>query len=94
PAIIFHGTADRTVAPANAEQIAGKLEGVERRRVQEGGRQIEVTFGRSGDGHQVEIWAIDGAGHAWSGGHRGGTYTDPTGPSATSEMMRFFRRQG
>jgi poly(hydroxyalkanoate) depolymerase family esterase len=93
PAIVFHGSSDATVASVNAERITGPLTGTEERRVTEGGRQVTAVFGRSASGHQVERWIIEGAGHAWSGGSRAGSYTDPAGPDATSEMMRFFCRK-
>ncbi len=90
PAIIFHGSADATVAPVNAGRLAGQLDGTETRSGAGPGRRFDVLSGRNAEGRPVEVWRIDGAGHAWSGGDAGGSYTDPLGPDASSEMVRFF----
>jgi poly(3-hydroxybutyrate) depolymerase len=49
------------------------------------------TVQRDETGHpMLEHWELHGAGHAWSGGSAGSSYTEPRGPDATREMIRFF----
>ena len=40
----------------------------------------------------VEHHAVEGLGHAWSGGAAGGSHTDPRGPSASDAIWGFFAR--
>lgn len=95
--IVFHGSADPTVHPANADRIveaaaAGSrvIHSHESGRSR-GGRIWSRTTASTPDGTALtEEWRIEGAGHAWSGGAAAGSYTDPTGPDASEEMVRFF----
>ena len=101
PTIVFHGTRDRTVHPANAERIVEaardrRAESIELEEIRgvEGGRGYARTIARSADGAPVvEYWRIEGAGHAWSGGRHEGSFADPKGPNASAEMVRFFLAQ-
>jgi poly(hydroxyalkanoate) depolymerase family esterase len=38
----------------------------------------------------LEYWLVDGLGHAWSGGRKGGSYSDSVGPRAATLMWQFF----
>jgi poly(hydroxyalkanoate) depolymerase family esterase len=97
PAIVFHGERDTTVSAQNGDDVVaqavagtGLHRSVQARRP-EGGRDCTRTMFTDGSGRVVtEQWLIHGAGHAWSGGRAAGTYTDPLGPDATTEMLRFF----
>lgn len=90
PAIIFHGSADSTVAPVNAGRLAGPLERAVARSGDAAGRRYDVLSARNAAGHPVEVWRIEGGGHAWFGGDAAGSYADPQGPDASAEMVRFF----
>ncbi|MDO4682047.1 MAG: PHB depolymerase family esterase [Lautropia sp.] len=97
PTIVFHGSRDTTVHPDNAAHVmagaghAGHAESEQLRR--HGTRKVSRQLYRTPDGHTAgELWLIEGAGHAWSGGSSAGTHTDPQGPDASAEMWRFFQQ--
>jgi poly(hydroxyalkanoate) depolymerase family esterase len=94
--IVFHGDADRIVHPSNASRIIETQEKpgdkVERAKARSSASRAytrNVTLDKAGSA-VVEQWLIHGSGHAWSGGSPDGTYTDPHGPDASREMLRFF----
>ena len=99
PTIVFHADRDTTVHPSNGEYVlaqAGATAGdlrttVEHGQVPNGGRTFTRILHANDCGTAVlEQWTVHGGGHAWSGGSPEGSYTDPRGPDASREMLRFF----
>jgi len=99
PTIVFHADKDITVHPNNSDYVlaqasatAGKLvTTVEHGQVPNGGRTFTRIVHVNESGTAVlEQWTVHGGGHAWSGGSPEGSYTDPRGPDASREMLRFF----
>lgn len=103
PAIVFHGDQDRTVHPSNGVALivqtdatgvlrpgSGPPPRVETGRAPGGRRYTRSVHLDAAGRAQAEHWVVHGAGHAWSGGSAAGSYTDPKGPDASAEMLRFF----
>ncbi|HEX3140423.1 MAG TPA: PHB depolymerase family esterase [Rhizobacter sp.] len=92
PLIVFHGDHDVTVHPRNSELLlAGGVPSEVSSGVAEGGHGYVRSRFHDADGRLVaEHWLVQGSGHAWSGGSSAGSYTDPQGPDASREMLRFF----
>ncbi len=97
PTIVFHGDRDTTVNPVNGDQViaqskaAADLRTKVSRGESAGGMPYTRTVQADDSGRpMLEQWVLHGAGHAWSGGSASGSYTEPRGPDASREMMRFF----
>ena len=104
PTIIVHGDRDKTVHHSNGQRLArqylvnadsimpGGSDGGEAvRSHRRGERPYTHTTYRDDTGEAiVEYWLVHGGGHAWFGGDSNGSHTDPKGPDASQEMMRFF----
>ncbi|KXU84563.1 poly(3-hydroxyalkanoate) depolymerase [Caballeronia megalochromosomata] len=95
PLIVFHGDADATVHQANASELVRgfTMAGAASEPTSftdTGARKHTVRRMTSPEGVPAELWTVHGAPHAWSGGSSNGSYTDPVGPDASAEMVRFF----
>lgn len=102
PLLVFHGDGDPTVDHANAEclvetrlRCAGKHPRQYRTQTTTGqvhqGRHYTRTLFTDTEGRNaVEQWTVHQGGHAWAGGSPRGSYTDPLGPNASAELVRFF----
>jgi poly(hydroxyalkanoate) depolymerase family esterase len=105
PLIVFHGDRDATVAYGNAGSLIDQVVAaanpdsgpattptvvVSGGQVP-GGRAYTRTSYRGITGTTVaECWTVHQSGHGWSGGNPLASYTDPRGPSASAEFVRFF----
>jgi poly(hydroxyalkanoate) depolymerase family esterase len=97
PTIVFHGDRDSTVSPVNGDQViaqskaAAEFHPTIRHGHSAGGVNYTQTIQADSSGRPIlEQWVLHGVGHAWSGGSPAGSYTDPRGPDASREMLRFF----
>lgn len=94
--IIFQGADDRTVNPLNAGYMVAAEMGADAAPARVGrrcvrGRDYSRSFYTDSEGAvRIELWMIEGSGHAWSGGRAAGSYTDTKGPDASAQMVRFF----
>jgi poly(3-hydroxybutyrate) depolymerase len=106
PTIVFHGDGDMTVNVVNADHVlAPWVDANDGRDAMAGTDQrVTVERGQVPGGHAytrsiyhdpqgralMEKWIVHQMGHAWSGGSASGSHTDPQGPDASVEMVRFF----
>jgi poly(hydroxyalkanoate) depolymerase family esterase len=99
PTIVFHGDRDTTVNLVNGDQVITQAKAAAYLRAdvmqgEAGGLHYTRTVHVDEGGQPVlEQWVLHGGGHAWSGGSTVGSYTDPRGPDASREMIRFFFEQ-
>jgi poly(3-hydroxybutyrate) depolymerase len=103
--IAFHGDRDNVVHPGNGEEVIAQARRTSAAHVPAdaastvrvdrgtapGGRAYTRSVHLDASGRiDAEHWVVHGAGHAWAGGSSAGSYTDPQGPDASKEMLRFF----
>jgi poly(hydroxyalkanoate) depolymerase family esterase len=87
--IVFHGDADSIVAPSNGANILSEADFSPLH--SQVTKEYTKRIARDARGLPLfEHWLLHGGGHAWSGGNSEGSYTDPSGPDASAEMIRFF----
>jgi len=96
PTIVFHGDRDTTVHPSNGDRIVASTDAsslsstIQTGSVPGGRTYTRTSYADRAGQDMLELWVVHGAAHAWSGGSASGSYTDPAGPDASREMMRFF----
>lgn len=105
PLIALHGTADTLAHPAATEGLVHQFlalhalvtDSAELRadtvRGEVNGYPVEVRRYADDVGVFAEHWIVNGLAHALSGGDPAARWTDPKGPDAVGEMLRFFMTQ-
>lgn len=94
--IVFQGDSDSTVHPSNAALIVTQalgptaMPGRTTTRSLRGRGYVRSDFAAEDGRVRLELWMLQGGGHAWSGGRAAGSYTDSRGPDASAQMVRFF----
>lgn len=98
PTIVFHGDKDHTVDKVNSDDVIAQFNTesangsllTETTDREDGLHYSRSVYLQENGTPLFEQWVIHGAGHAWSGGFAKGTFTEPRGPDASREMIRFF----
>jgi len=97
PIIVFHGDSDPTVHPSNADRIiASQAQAGDITEAEIGsGKAYTRKLIRDRNGKiWNEQWLIHDGKHGWSGGSAEASFTEPRGPDASREMVRFFLQCG
>lgn len=74
-------------------QAASRFRTVEHGVSSHGRTYTSTTYTKNAGAPLVEHWVVHGAGQAWSGRLRSGSYTGKSGPDASRGMLRFFSSQ-
>jgi poly(hydroxyalkanoate) depolymerase family esterase len=106
PTMVFHGDGDLTVNVVNADHVLTSWVQAtdERDTTHRPAQRVTMERGQVPSGYAytrsiyhdphgralMEKWIVHQMGHAWSGGSPRGSYSDPKGPNASAEMVRFF----
>ena len=90
--LLAHFAADTVVSDRKATGGSAPQARVRQGQVPGGHTYTCSTYHDAGGHPIMERWTVHGLKHAWSGGSLPGSYTDPKGPDASTEMVRFFKQ--
>lgn len=105
PTLVINGTSDGVVAPINGDQVTQQWRKTNELVLGDGSiadatsdtGMTGYTFTRyyhrekTTNAIVVEQIVVDGLGHAWPGGLKNGSYSDPKGPDASRALWEFFK---